>query len=517
MEISLKNILKKNLILLLAFLFFSCGTTNIENPESSEPSGPVTETPTSKPGVKPSNPVVQSNKILGFGYIEISISNYNYNPSLNKTYKDNISIYYKDGEGREKVVKSTGTGFFYIPDLERYTTYEITKLVFSPDERYPDSKWTYNYHPSFSFTYEDVGNIGDITVRWDCTGYSNAYIYKNESGKWEKAISLYESYFGKKYSRPVYKAPFSYSVAESYKTAKPDSRMKQIAESPDYQNLKKRNPELYIKNVCNIINQNSENDFERVKLAHDIICLIMTYDDQSYWSGRYPSQDFETALKSGKSVCSGFANVFKKFCDELKIPCDVVMGYTKGVGFNPNATTFNNNHDWNVVRIDGFWYLVDCTWDEGFMDGRTSVKSYNTNYLFARPEKMIYSHYPEKSEYQLLNKKFTSKDIIFVPNLTPEFFDGRYGFTASVDSLDSSKGTMTINFYHDNMVEITPELIDNRGYSKNEYITYSPTSTGSKLIVNITSKGLYNLRLKTYNKKERVIWPLSNQYYFNLY
>ena len=130
---------------------------------------------------------------------------------------------------------------------------------------------------------------------------------------------------------------------------------------------------------------------------------------------------------------------------------------------------------------------------------------------------MIYSHYPEKSEYQLLNKKFTSKDIIFVPNLTPEFFDGRYGFTASVDSLDSSKGTMTINFYHDNMVEITPELVDNHGYSKNEYITYSPTSNGSKLVVNITSKGLYNLRLKIYNKKERVIWPLSNQYYFNLY
>ena len=74
---------------------------------------------------------------------------------------------------------------------------------------------------------------------------------------------------------------------------------------------------------------------------------------------------------------------------------------------------------------------------------------------------------------------------------------------------------MTINFYHNNMVEISPELVDNQGYSKNEYITYSPTSTGSKLVVNITSLGLFNLRLKIYNKKERLIWPLNNQYYFN--
>lgn len=40
--------------------------------------------------------------------------------------------------------------------------------------------------------------------------------------------------------------------------------------------------------------------------------------------------------------------------NRLGIPCKVVSGVSR-----------NQPHAWNQVKIDGKWYLVDATWDDG--------------------------------------------------------------------------------------------------------------------------------------------------------
>lgn len=55
----------------------------------------------------------------------------------------------------------------------------------------------------------------------------------------------------------------------------------------------------------------------------------------------------------GKAVCQGIACAFKLLCDQVDIPSLVVIG---------TIAANQERHAWNIVRIDGQFYHVDCTW-----------------------------------------------------------------------------------------------------------------------------------------------------------
>lgn len=68
------------------------------------------------------------------------------------------------------------------------------------------------------------------------------------------------------------------------------------------------------------------------------------------------------ALVNGKAVCEGYARAFKCAMHRLGIDCIIVQGYAQSDGgLEPHA--------WNYVRIDGSWYGVDATWNDGSRSG----------------------------------------------------------------------------------------------------------------------------------------------------
>jgi len=216
--------------------------------------------------------------------------------------------------------------------------------------------------------------------------------------------------------------PTSYDIAYSYRTDKPDPLMANI---PYYiENLRTSNQDEYIRQIVKIINSNSKNDYEKVKKAHDITALVLNYDAKSYWAKTIPDQSYQNTLKTGLSVCAGYANVLKKFCDELNIPCIVVGGYGRGVGTSPTAADMPNesNHAWNMVTINGANYLIDCTWDSGYMEDKISIKHYCTDYLFIKPKHLIYSHFPKNVNHQLLASPLSAAQFGVLPPLKPKFF-----------------------------------------------------------------------------------------------
>lgn len=56
------------------------------------------------------------------------------------------------------------------------------------------------------------------------------------------------------------------------------------------------------------------------------------------------------ALVLKNAVCQGIACAFKMLCDQVNLPSIVVLGNAGG------------RHAWNIVRIEGRFYQVDCTW-----------------------------------------------------------------------------------------------------------------------------------------------------------
>ena len=164
------------------------------------------------------------------------------------------------------------------------------------------------------------------------------------------------------------------------------------------------NPDGTLSALVAFLSQGSPNDFVTVKRLHDWVADNISYDTPSFLSGKIIDQSYKSVLATRLAVCEGYATLFKKLCEIKGISCALVSGYSRGYGSSvfsaENATS--SNHAWNIVKINGSDYLVDTTWDAGYLENDRFVRSYSAGYLFADPEAFIHSHFPENPQYQLL-------------------------------------------------------------------------------------------------------------------
>ena len=104
------------------------------------------------------------------------------------------------------------------------------------------------------------------------------------------------------------------------------------------------------------LNNYGASKLELAGLVHDYIVDNTTYFHQEK-DFRYLTYG---ALAFGSAVCQGYAGAFNMICHEL--------------GINSVAVV-NDDHMWNVVKIDGKYYYYDCTWDEPD-EGTTAKTTY---------------------------------------------------------------------------------------------------------------------------------------------
>ena len=97
---------------------------------------------------------------------------------------------------------------------------------------------------------------------------------------------------------------------------------------------------------------NCSGDYEKEKYVHDALLDLAGYDTEASLN-----QSAFSALVSRTTVCAGYARAFQYLMTRLGIPCYYVTGYAEG------------EHAWNTVMLDGEFYNVDLTWDEGSLTG----------------------------------------------------------------------------------------------------------------------------------------------------
>lgn len=124
------------------------------------------------------------------------------------------------------------------------------------------------------------------------------------------------------------------------------------------------------KNIADLIKgaEQVSDDFEKVRFINQLLIDKITYSFcSSYDNGQtiyLPEAAYihsaYGALVNGKAVCEGYAKAMKVLLDKLQIPCVLVSGYAQGLeanGYEP--------HMWNAVKLDGHWYGIDVTWNDG--------------------------------------------------------------------------------------------------------------------------------------------------------
>ena len=99
--------------------------------------------------------------------------------------------------------------------------------------------------------------------------------------------------------------------------------------------------------------------------------------------------------KTKKAVCAGYASLFQAMCDEVKIKCLYISGEAKSSGIG---------HAWNIVKLDGYWYVMDVTWASGYVSGVLSgskfTKSFDEEWWMADYTKAIQTHESDDSYWR---------------------------------------------------------------------------------------------------------------------
>lgn len=109
-------------------------------------------------------------------------------------------------------------------------------------------------------------------------------------------------------------------------------------------------------------------DFEKARIAHDLINKKVRYNDDFYNEDgsvnegldeeQVFSQTAYSAICMDKTVCAGYSQAFEMLCN--------------GAGIDTIAVT-SQDHEWNKIRLEDSWYNVDCTWDDYDQGGQSLV------------------------------------------------------------------------------------------------------------------------------------------------
>lgn len=213
------------------------------------------------------------------------------------------------------------------------------------------------------------------------------------------------------------------SPAEVYRTDKIDPRISRVTAS--LVTNAARAPETQLATLVSALIVGENDQFTKIKLIHDWIADTVTYDVAMLSKTTVTGQDLATVLTSRRAVCAGYAALFERMAKIAGFEVKTVHGYTKGLGGDFDFN-FQNSHAWNMVRIDDLWYFVDTTFDAGAFDatgGRGQYKKrYSTDYLFAPPVQLRYTHYPEDRLDQLSASPMNRLAFKNQALVTPEYF-----------------------------------------------------------------------------------------------
>ena len=146
----------------------------------------------------------------------------------------------------------------------------------------------------------------------------------------------------------------------------------------------------------------------KARALFDWLCDNIEYDTPSFYHpGPVDSQieaaDPDTVFSRHQAVCAGYASLFHKLGKQMGLEVVTISGRAKGTGYQP-FEEISVNHDWNAVKIEGRWHLVDTTWGAGYVNNEAEgfKRWFNPMWFDIPPELAIHWHLPENPQWALL-------------------------------------------------------------------------------------------------------------------
>ncbi len=165
-------------------------------------------------------------------------------------------------------------------------------------------------------------------------------------------------------------------------------------------------------------------DADKARAIFRWVTEHISYDTGAFFASARSHESPDDVLRHRTAVCSGYALLFAELAGHAGIETEIIRGYSRGYG-TTSGDDIRSNHAWVGVRTDGNWKLVDPTWGAGYIDrdSRRFVRKFNEHYFFTPPEKLIFDHFPDNPEWQLLSPPLTKAEYRNQVLVRPAFFE----------------------------------------------------------------------------------------------
>lgn len=201
------------------------------------------------------------------------------------------------------------------------------------------------------------------------------------------------------------------SISDSYKPGDPEKfREYDFSRIDAYIREIPAEAEGSMDRLVDYISEGAHNDVEKIRALFGWISSNMSYDFRASFTEEIDTLSPAEIFYSRKGVCCHYAALFEHLAWESGVIAHTIVGIA--TGYPGDILREKTNHAWNVVRIDGEWYLIDVTWGSGYIEQKDFVVFLDDYYFLTVPEEFVKSHFPNDYKWQLLPQPISFDDFL---------------------------------------------------------------------------------------------------------
>ena len=213
-------------------------------------------------------------------------------------------------------------------------------------------------------------------------------------------------------------------------------------------------------------------NYEKEKYVHDYLINNVSYNENSSLN-----QTAYSALVNGQTVCAGYARAFQYIMTKLGIPTYYCVGYSQ-----------NQNHAWNIIRLDDGYYNVDVTWDDSRYSKYSFFNRTDKDFASTHSRSTLSNNLPkcEGTKYKGYTRRIIIKDDKSNTIINNNNSNDKNIITNNNNN-DSTKNNSNTNIQNDNQNSISDDTeneISNSDKSSNTIIEDEESENKDEIINN---------------------------------
>lgn len=161
-------------------------------------------------------------------------------------------------------------------------------------------------------------------------------------------------------------------------------------------------------------------DYQKARDIYDWLTANISYDTT------YSIRTADATYENRRGVCQGYCELFYRLAQAVGLRSEIIFGKSK----DADGTIDDVGHAWMFVFTDGnSGILVDPTWGAGSVSDGVFERHATDEWFHAEPEWMIFTHFPDDPNFQLLQSAVTFDTFRRLPHFVPSL--SKYGYKAS--------------------------------------------------------------------------------------